>query len=115
MEYRKKPIVVEAIQWNGKNLPEIMKFIGSEFTYEDNTDYLTNKFIYYYQENYLSVHNSQEYLTIEYGDYILGSWIVGVNFHPGFYQKLKADGTVFNGSDACSCKIIARKISCYHS
>ena len=48
MKYRKKPIVVEAIQWNGKNLPEIMKFIGSEFTYEDNTDYLTNKFIYYY-------------------------------------------------------------------
>ena len=71
MKYRKKPIVVEAIQWNGKNLSEIMKFIGSEFTYEDNTDYLTNKFIYYYQENYLSVHNSQEYLTIEYGDYII--------------------------------------------
>ena len=27
-KYRKKPIVVEAVEWTGKNQDEIMKFIG---------------------------------------------------------------------------------------
>ena len=33
MKYRKKPVVIEAIQWNGDNLKEVMEFIGSEFKY----------------------------------------------------------------------------------
>ena len=45
MKYRKKPVVIEAIQWNGDNLKEVMEFIGSEFKYESNTRYITNKFI----------------------------------------------------------------------
>jgi hypothetical protein len=28
MKYRKKPIVIEAIQWNGKNNNEISAFLG---------------------------------------------------------------------------------------
>ena len=28
MKYRKKPIIIEAIQWNGKNLSEIDNFMG---------------------------------------------------------------------------------------
>lgn len=28
MKYRKKPVVIEAVQWNGKNLAEILLFTG---------------------------------------------------------------------------------------
>lgn len=34
-KYRKKPVVVEAIQWDGKNLVEISKFMKSRVTAED--------------------------------------------------------------------------------
>jgi hypothetical protein len=30
MKYRKKPIVIEAIQWNGNNESEICNFVGSQ-------------------------------------------------------------------------------------
>lgn len=29
MYYRKKPVVIEAIQWNGANLEELKNFVGS--------------------------------------------------------------------------------------
>lgn len=29
MKYRKKPVVIEAIQWDGKNLFEIKEFVGN--------------------------------------------------------------------------------------
>ena len=28
MKYRKKPVVVEVMQWNGNNIDEIRKFVG---------------------------------------------------------------------------------------
>lgn len=28
MYYRKKPVVIEAIQWNGNNLAEVKEFVG---------------------------------------------------------------------------------------
>ena len=31
MKYQKKPIIIEAIQWTGKNFNEIEKFIGNDF------------------------------------------------------------------------------------
>ena len=34
MKYRKKPVVIEAIQWNGINLSEIKKFVGDSLVYE---------------------------------------------------------------------------------
>ena len=36
MKYRKKPVVIEAIQWNGLNLSEIMAFGGKDITVEIN-------------------------------------------------------------------------------
>lgn len=27
-KYRKKPVVIEAIQWNGRNLSEVKEFVG---------------------------------------------------------------------------------------
>ena len=32
--YRKKPVVIEAIQWDGLNLEEIRRFVGSSLVYE---------------------------------------------------------------------------------
>ena len=34
MLYRKKPVIVEAIQWNGLNLKEIEDFVGQALDYE---------------------------------------------------------------------------------
>lgn len=33
MKYRKKPMVVEAVQWTGLNLEEIKEFVGGALTY----------------------------------------------------------------------------------
>jgi len=34
MKYRKKPVIVEAIQWSGTNLEEIKAFVGEDLVYE---------------------------------------------------------------------------------
>lgn len=34
MQYRKKPVVIEAIEWNGDNLSEVMQFCAGNATYE---------------------------------------------------------------------------------
>ena len=34
MYYRKKPVVIEAIQWNGNNLAEVKEFVGDDLEYE---------------------------------------------------------------------------------
>ena len=34
MKYRKKPVVIEAIQWNGENLNEVMTFCNGDASYE---------------------------------------------------------------------------------
>lgn len=36
MKYRKKPIVIEAVQWNGLNLEEIKDFVGDSLIYNIN-------------------------------------------------------------------------------
>jgi len=78
MKYRKKPVVIEAIQWTGENIEEIMKFIESPFTYEKSTIYCTEKFIYDGKE--LKINTLEGIMTANIGDYI----IKGVNgeFYP---------------------------------
>lgn len=34
MKFRKKPVVIDAIQWNGINLTEIKEFVGGSLNYE---------------------------------------------------------------------------------
>lgn len=34
MQCRKKPVVIEAIQWNGRNLEELQNFVGSALAYD---------------------------------------------------------------------------------
>ena len=36
MKYRKKPVVIDAIQWNGFNLQEIKDFVGNDLQYDIN-------------------------------------------------------------------------------
>lgn len=37
-KYRKKPVVIEAVQWTGKNLGEINKFLGYDVKYKILSD-----------------------------------------------------------------------------
>ena len=34
MKYRKKPVVIEAVQWTGWNIEEIKDFVGDSLQYE---------------------------------------------------------------------------------
>ena len=34
MKYRKKPVVIEAIQWSGLNLEEVKSFVGKDLQYD---------------------------------------------------------------------------------
>lgn len=34
MRYRKKPVEIEAVQWNGTNLEEIKAFVGKSLVYD---------------------------------------------------------------------------------
>ena len=78
MKFRKKPIIIEAMQWTGENLEEIMKFIESPFTYDESTIYCTKKFIY--DGNELKINTLEGTMIASVGDYI----IKGVNgeFYP---------------------------------
>ena len=34
MKYRKKPVIIEAVQWTGLNLEEIKSFVGKSLQYD---------------------------------------------------------------------------------
>lgn len=34
MKYRKKPVVIDAMQWTGENLVDVMKFCAGDASYE---------------------------------------------------------------------------------
>lgn len=36
-KYRKKPVIIEAIQWNGNNLTEIDNFVGGSLKIEESS------------------------------------------------------------------------------
>lgn len=71
MKYRKKPVIIEAIIWNGTNLKEVMEFIGSEFMYDENSNYITNKFIYYKPTKKLFINTLEGKMEVAKGDYII--------------------------------------------
>ena len=55
-KYRKKPVIIEAIQWNGKNLSEIDNFMGR---------IVENK------ETILVIHTLEGDMEASIGDYII--------------------------------------------
>ena len=71
MKYRKKPVIIEAIQWNGTNLKEVMEFIGSEFRYDENSNYITNKFLYNKFTRELAINTLEGTMKVAKGDYII--------------------------------------------
>ena len=81
MKYRKKPVVVEAIQWTGLNAIEIMDFVGKHLKYGVDEDMST---AYIAGQGapvcYIEIPTLEGDMTVSYGDYI----IKGVNgeFYP---------------------------------
>lgn len=43
--YRKKPVVIQAVQWTGSNVEEIREFVGRDARFEFNED-ITNLYIW---------------------------------------------------------------------
>ena len=70
MKFRKKPVVVEAVQWNG-NLTEMKDFIG---------DYMGDYVLFFNPENKIIIHTLEGEMTAQIGDWV----IKGVNdeFYP---------------------------------
>ena len=70
MKYRKKPVVVEAVQWNGKNATEVLLLAGFD---KKNIGDL-------YDDTPITIHTLEGDMTASIGDYI----IKGVNgeFYP---------------------------------
>ena len=68
MKYRKKPIVIDAILWNGRNVWEVIEFIDNETFYE------------FSEQDTLSIDTLEGRMMVNEGDYI----IKGVNgeFYP---------------------------------
>lgn len=77
-KYIKKQVEIEAVQWNGNNIEEIMKFIKSPFKHKEGQVYATEKFSY--DGFNLKINTLEGVLRARIGDYI----IKGVNgeFYP---------------------------------
>lgn len=80
-KYKKKPVVIEAVQWNGENFDECMNFMkethGCKFTYEEIERQSINS-------GQLHINTPEGTMTASMGDYI----IRGVN---GEFYPCKSD------------------------
>ena len=61
MKYKKKPVVIEAIQWNGQNTKQILEFMGQKV---DLSNQIAQDRFYDYE---LSLQNGWEITTLEGG------------------------------------------------
>lgn len=59
MKYRKKPIVIEAVRWTGKNLEEVIRFL--------DVPQLTNDFL----EHYIEIETLEGTMRANLGDWII--------------------------------------------
>ena len=61
MKYRKKPVVIEAVQWNGNNLREILNFMKDKQPnyYEDD------------EQKLLTIQTLEGNMIASVGDYII--------------------------------------------
>lgn len=60
-QFRKKPIVIEAIQWDGKNFPEILKWSDGQVQQAVHPPHYSD----------LLVHTLEGAMTAGLGDYII--------------------------------------------
>lgn len=56
--YRKRPVVIEAIQWDGSNEPELIEFVGDSLKPAVHPDYL-------------EIHTLEGVMTADLGDWII--------------------------------------------
>ena len=61
MKYKKKPVVIEAIQWNGKNTKQVLEFMGQKV---DLSNPIAQDRFYDYE---LSLKNGWKITTLEGG------------------------------------------------
>ncbi len=67
-KFRKKPVVIDAIQWDGKNFDEVMNFMqdfhGSKFNYENAEEYA-------YKTKQLTIRTLEGNMTADKYDWII--------------------------------------------
>lgn len=73
-KFRKKPVVVEAIQWTGSNLEEIRNFVGSDLI-EEYVEFFDIKRTLNKMLVDIAIDTLEGTMRVDYGDYI----IKGVN------------------------------------
>lgn len=61
MKYRKKPVIIEAIQWEGDNVDDIYKFTESAF----------DRFIEFKDGGFVEIKTLEGIMTANPGDYII--------------------------------------------
>lgn len=82
MKYRKKPVVIEAVQWTGMNLEEIKEFVGKDLEYGIyDAAWKSGAAL---PKVSMKIHTLEGYLNASVGDFI----IRGVN---GEYYPCKPD------------------------
>lgn len=59
MNYRKKPVVIQAVQWTGKNIGDILKLMGP-----DNQNWN-------YDDDCLYIHTLEGIMTAKKGSFII--------------------------------------------
>jgi len=60
MKFRKKPVVIEAIQYNGRNMIEITKFIGT--AREVSEDFMTEQ---------IAIRTLEGIMKVDVGDWVI--------------------------------------------
>ena len=69
-KYRKKPVVVEAIQWTGSNLEEIRNFVGSDLI-EECVELFDIKRTLKEMLVDIAIDTLEGTMRVDYGDYII--------------------------------------------
>lgn len=69
-KYRKKPVVMEAIQWTGSNLEEVRNFVGSDLI-EDYVKLFNIKGELKKSLVSIAIEILGETTEVDYGDYII--------------------------------------------
>lgn len=79
-KFRKKPVVIEAIQWTGSNLEEIRNFVGNDLIENYIKHFDIERTLIKQTLSGIAVNTLEGTMIVNYGDYI----IKGVNneFYP---------------------------------
>lgn len=64
MKYRKKPLVIDAIQWNGENLYDVLCFLNCEKIHEPENIRLNSK-------KEIEIYTLEGVMTAQVGDFII--------------------------------------------